>query len=60
MKHEFWLAKACGLVNQNLRYIQMLLNIEKPGEQDKECSEEWLVNTDHVFSMFSNALKVAI
>ena len=24
----------------------MLLNIEKSGEQDKERSKEWLVNTD--------------
>ena len=24
----------------------MLLNIEKSGEQDQECSQEWLVNTE--------------
>ena len=24
----------------------MLLNIERSGEQDLECSEEWLVKTD--------------
>ena len=24
----------------------MLLNIEKSGEQDQECSQEWLVNMD--------------
>ena len=24
----------------------MLLNIEKSGEQDKECSKEWFVNMD--------------
>ena len=24
----------------------MVLNIEKPGEQDQEFSQEWLVNTD--------------
>ena len=34
-----------GLANQKLCYIQMLLNIEESGEQDQECSEEWLVNT---------------
>ena len=27
----------------------MLLTIEKSGEQDKECSQEWLVNTDPGF-----------
>ena len=27
-----------GLANQKLCYIQMLLNIEKSGEQDKESS----------------------
>ena len=26
----------------------MLLNMEKSGEQDKELSQEWLVNTDPV------------
>ena len=28
-----------------LFYIQMLLDIEKSGEYDKQCSKEWLVNT---------------
>ena len=28
-----------------LYYIQMILNVEKSGEQDKERSWEWLVNT---------------
>ena len=27
-------------------YIQMLLIIENSGEQDYECSQEWLVNMD--------------
>ena len=40
-----WLAKPYGLANQKLCYIQMLLNVEKSGEQDQERSEEWLVNT---------------
>ena len=34
-----------GLANQKLCYVQMLLNIQQSGEQDKECSKEWLVNT---------------
>ena len=34
------------LANQKLCYIQILLNIEKSGEQDQESSEEWLVNTN--------------
>ena len=40
------MAKLHGLANQKLCYIRMLLNIEKSGEQDKEHSEKWLVNTD--------------
>ena len=32
-----------GLADQKLFYIQMPLNIEKSGEQDKEQSKEWLV-----------------
>ena len=39
------MAKPYGLANQNLCYIQMLLNIEKSGEYVKERSREWLVNT---------------
>ena len=46
MLHNFWLAKPYGLANKKLCYIQMLLNIDKTGEQDLECSQEWLVNTD--------------
>ena len=46
MQQNFWLAKPYGLANQKLRYIQMLLNIDKSVEQDKKRSEEWLVNTD--------------
>ena len=38
MQQNFWLAKLYGLANQKLCYIQMLLNIEKSGEQD------WLLN----------------
>ena len=34
-----------GLANQELCYIQMLLNIEKSGEKDKERLQECLVNT---------------
>ena len=33
-------------LNQKLCYIQMMLDIEKSGEQDKKRCEEWLVNTD--------------
>ena len=29
MQYKFWLAKPYGLANQMLRYIQMLLDIEK-------------------------------
>ena len=29
MQYKFWLAKPYGLANQKLRYIQMLLDIEK-------------------------------
>ena len=32
--------------NQKLCFIQVLISIEKSGEQDQERSEEWLVNTD--------------
>ena len=32
----------------------MLLNIEKSGEKDKECSKEWLVNTDPTVSSSPN------
>ena len=35
-----------GLANQKLFYFQMHLNIEKSGEQDQECSKEWLVDTN--------------
>ena len=38
MQHNYWLAKPYILANQKLCYIQMLLNIEKSGEQDKERS----------------------
>ena len=40
------MAKPYGLVKQKLCYIQMLLNAEKSGEQDQECSKDWLVSTD--------------
>ena len=39
------MAKPYALANQKLCYIQVPLNIEKSGEQDKEKSREWLVNT---------------
>ena len=39
------MATPYGLANQKLCYIQMLLNIEKSGEQGKERSLEWLVNS---------------
>ena len=32
--------------NQNSYYIQMLGNVEQYGEQDKENSKEWPVNTN--------------
>ena len=34
MKHNLWLAKPYAFANQKLYYIQMLLNLEKSGEQD--------------------------
>ena len=40
------MAKPYGLANQKLGYIQMFLNIEKSGQQDKERCTEWLVNMD--------------
>ena len=40
------MAKPYGLANQKMCYIQMPLNIGNSREQDKEQSEEWLVNTD--------------
>ena len=43
-----WLNRQSGLANQKLCYIQMVLNTEKSGEQDKERSKEWLVNTTPV------------
>ena len=46
MQHNFRLAKPCGLANRKLCYIQMLLDIERIGEQDKERPKEWLANTD--------------
>ena len=45
MKHNCCLAKPYGLANQKLCYIITMLNIEKSGEQDKERSQEWLLNT---------------
>ena len=47
MYHNFWLAKPYGLAkyglaNQKLCYIPIC----KSWEKDKECSWEWLVNTD--------------
>ena len=36
--NNFWLAKPYGLANQKLYYLQMLLIIEKSGEQNKERS----------------------
>ena len=41
MQHNFRLAKLYALANQKLCYIQMLLNTEKSGEQDEDCSLEW-------------------
>ena len=38
------MAKRYGLANQKLRYILMLLNIEKSWEHDWESSALWLVN----------------
>ena len=43
------MAKPYGLANQKLHYSQMLLNIEKCGEWDKEHSQERLVNTSPGF-----------
>ena len=40
------MAKPYSLANQKLCSIQMLLHREKSEEQDLECSEEWLLNTD--------------
>ena len=40
------MAKPYGLANQKLCYVQMLLNVEKSGEQDQECSQECRLNTD--------------
>ena len=40
------MAKPYGLANQKLWYIQMFLAIEKSGEEDKERSQKWFVNTD--------------
>ena len=37
------MAKPYGLANQKLCYIQMLLTIEKSGEQDKESSIKRMV-----------------
>ena len=37
------MAKPNGLANQKLCYIQMPLDIEKSGEQEKEQCKEWLV-----------------
>ena len=44
-EYLFWLAKLYGLANQKWYYFQMLLNLDKSGEQE-EHSSEWLVNTD--------------
>ena len=39
----------------------MLLDMEKPGEQDKERSEEWLVNTDReLIYIFVMGLRVNV
>ena len=35
----------------------MPLNIEKSGEQDKEQSKEWLVNTDPEHNMLNRSFK---
>ena len=45
MLHNVRLAKPYGLANRKSCHIQMLLNIEKPTEQNQERSSEWLVNT---------------
>ena len=37
-------------------YFQMLLNIEKSGEQDLQRSTEWLVNTDTFFLSSANLI----
>ena len=48
MEHNSILANPYGLTSQNqkLYNIQMLLIVETSGGQDKEFSQEWLVNTD--------------
>ena len=46
MQRNFLQAKPCVLANPKLCNIQMLLNIERSGEQDKEPSPECLVNTN--------------
>ena len=57
MLHNCRLAKPYGLANQKLCYIQMIVKIEKFGEQDKERSQEWLVNTDADFGSPTNLLE---
>ena len=41
------------LANQKVCYFQMPLDIEKSGEQDKEQSKEWLVNTDPDYKLLN-------
>ena len=46
MQHNFRLAKPYGLANQMLCYIQMLLTIEKSGEQDQNVLKNAWCITD--------------
>ena len=45
--------KPYGLANK-LCYIEMLLTLEKSGEQDRERTEELLVNRDPLCAVVNN------
>ena len=46
MLNNFSLAKPYGVARQKLFHFQMLLGIDKSGEQDEECSY-YLMETNH-------------
>ena len=50
------MAEAYDLANQNLCYSQLLLNVEKAGEQDQEGSEE-VGDSEPVTNMTARAVK---
>ena len=49
-----------GLTNHKWFYVQILLNIEKSKEQDKERFKEWVMNRDKVSLSFTGTMHIDV